>query len=467
MLNYTLLVIDDEKAQLDALVGFFKKKKYSVEKATSGDAGLEIVKAKPIDLILTDFSMPHTNGLAVLKEAKLINPEIEVIVITAFGSIESATEAMKAGALDFLTKPIDLDQLELILEKAFHHKQLVSENRELHKQLEKKFHFTEIISASSEIEKVLNTAARVAATQATILIRGESGTGKELIAKAIHYSSPRKDMPLITVNCAALPENLLESELFGHEKGAFTGAASQRKGRFELAHNGTIFLDEIGEMPLSLQVKLLRVLQEKTFERVGGSKSIEVDVRLITATNRDLEKMLVEKTFREDLYYRINVISITIPALRKRKIDIPLLIDHFIRNYSTAHAKSVREISKEAMDRLLKYSYPGNVRELANIIERSVILARGKIITTQDLPITVQGIVNERPNTYDFSTGTFVERVAAFEKRLIQEAMEKANNVQTKAAKILGMTERHLRYKLNKYGRDDLKKRPNRRKSID
>lgn len=452
MLGYTILVIDDEKAQLETLAGFLKKKGYQVEKADSGTAGLELVRSKAIDLILTDFKMPDKDGVTVLHEAKQINPEIDVIVMTAYGSIESATEAMKAGAIDYLTKPIDLDQLELIVAKALERKQLVSENRELKKQLEEKFKFAEIISSSREMEEVLNTAARVAPSQATVLIRGESGTGKELVAKAIHYASQRKDRSFIAVNCAALAENILESELFGHEKGAFTGADRQRKGRFELAHDGTLFLDEIGEIPLSTQVKLLRVLQEKSFERVGSSETIKVDVRLIAATNRDLEDMLTEKTFRDDLYYRLNVVSVSVPPLREHKTDIHPLTSHFLRKFADLNKKQVSGISREAMDLLLKYSYPGNIRELENIIEQAVVLARGEIITSRDLPMNVQGLKSEKKESLDLTPGSFEERVATFETKLIQEALAATNGVQTKAAEILGMTERHLRYKLKKYG---------------
>lgn len=450
-MKHTLLVIDDEKTQRETLAGFLKKKGYIIEQADSGIAGLEIVTKNAIDLILTDFKMPGKDGLAVLKEAKQINPEIDVIVMTAYGSVESATEAMKAGAVDYLTKPVDLDHLELIVAKALDRKLLVSENRELKQQLEEKFRFAEIISNSPEMDAVLNTAARVAASQTTVMIRGDSGTGKELVARAIHFASPRRDKPFVAVHCAALSENLLESELFGHEKGAFTGADRQRKGRFELAHNGTLFLDEIGEIPPATQVKLLRVLQEKSFERVGGSETINVDVRLVAATNRDLEKMLEEKTFRDDLYYRLNVVTIVVPPLRERKSDIQPLIEAFLHKFAEQNSKPIHGISKEAMDLLLKYAYPGNIRELENIIEQAVVLTREELITTRDLPLTVQGLQSER-SKYDFSTGTFEERVAVFEKRLIEDALLECNSVQTRAAELLGMTERHLRYKLKKYG---------------
>jgi DNA-binding NtrC family response regulator len=452
MPEHKILIIDDEPAQVQALAGFLKKKDFDVEKANAGLDGLKIIEKKTIDLIITDFKMPDIDGIEVLKRAKAINPEIDVIMMTAFGSIESATEAMRAGAIDYLTKPVDLDQLEILINKALEHKQLVSENRLLREQLAKKFKFEQIISSSEVMEEAINVAGRAAPSKATVLITGESGTGKELVAKAIHFASPRKDKPFLAVNCAALAENLLESELFGHEKGAFTGADRQRKGRFEMANHGTLFIDEIGEIPLTTQVKLLRVLQEQTFERVGGSEPIHVDVRIVAATNRNLEELIEEGRFREDLYYRLNVVRINIPPLRKRKSDIPLLVDYFFKKYSTENNKKMTDISKEAMDLLMKYDYPGNVRELENIIEQSVVLGRGDMISMRDLPMTVKGMQSESKKTDPFGEGTFVERVEAFEKELIDQALEQAQGVQTRAAKILGITERHLRYKLNKYG---------------
>jgi len=451
MSNHKILIIDDEPAQVQALAGFLKKKGFDVEKANAGLDGLKIVERQTIDLIITDFKMPDIDGIEVLKRAKAINPEIDVIVMTAFGSIESATEAMRAGAIDYLTKPVNLDQLEILIHKALEHRQLVSENRLLREQLTEKFKFDQIISGSEVMEEALNLAGRAAPSKATVLITGESGTGKELIARAIHFASPRKDQPFVAVNCAALTENLLESELFGHEKGAFTGADRLRRGRFELAHRGTLFIDEVGEIPLATQVKLLRVLQEQTFERVGGSETIKVDVRIVAATNRHLEELIEEGRFREDLYYRLNVVRINVPPLRKRKSDIPLLVDYFLKKYAAENNKKMTGISKEAMDLLMKYNYPGNVRELENIIEQSVVLSRSEIITVRDLPMTVIGGYSESKKTDPFGEGTFIERVEAFEKALIEQAMEQAQGVQTQAARILGITERHLRYKLQKY----------------
>jgi two-component system NtrC family response regulator len=448
MSPYAILIIDDEQTQVKALLGFLKKQGYRTEGTTSPAEGIDKVQNLPIDLVLTDYKMPEKNGVEVLREVKAINPEVDVVVMTAYGSIESAKEALQAGAIDYLTKPIDLVQLELVIKKARERKQLVSENQRLREQLAEKYRVREIISQSPEMEEVLSRAARVASSKATVLIRGESGTGKEQVARAIHAASPWKDGPFVAVNCAALSEGVLESELFGHEKGAFTGAVHQLKGRFERAHGGTLFIDEVGDMPPSVQVKLLRAIQEHAFERVGGTETIHVDTRIVAATNRHLEKLLQEGRFREDLYYRLNVVTITIPPLRDRRQDIPPLAEHFLKKYAEENSKPVRGLSKEAMDALMKYDYPGNVRELENIIEQAVVLSRGEIITTDDLPGTVRGLQSEQ----DFSSGNLEERVAAYEQKLIREALNKAGGVQTKAAQLLGLSERNLRYKLNKHG---------------
>jgi two-component system NtrC family response regulator len=447
MSPYTILIIDDEQPQVKALLGFLKKQGYQTEGTTSPAEGIDKVQNLPIDLVLTDYKMPEKSGLEVLREVKAINPEVDVVVMTAYGSIESAKEALQAGAVDYLTKPIDLVQLELVIKKALERKQLISENQRLREQLAQKYRFKEIVSQSPEMEEVLSRAARVASSKATVLIRGESGTGKEQVARAIHAASPWKDGPFVAVNCAALSEGVLESELFGHEKGAFTGAVRQVKGRFERAHGGTLFIDEVGDMPPSVQVKLLRAIQEHAFERVGGTETIHVDTRIVAATNRHLEKLLQEGRFREDLYYRLNVVTITIPPLRERRQDIPPLAEHFLKKFAEENNKRLRGISKEAMDALMKYDYRGNVRELENIIEQAVVLTRGDIITTGDLPSTVRGL----PSEQELSLGSLEERVAAYEQKLIREALNKAGGVQTKAAELLGLTERNLRYKLKKH----------------
>ncbi|MBN1542200.1 sigma-54-dependent Fis family transcriptional regulator [candidate division KSB1 bacterium] len=449
--DYRILVVDDEAAQRETLTGFLQKKGYHIQDAASGREAIEAVTSGQIDLVLTDLRMPDMDGAAVLKGVKEINPEIDVIIMTAYGSVESATEAMKSGAVDFIGKPIDLEQLHWVVAKTLERKQLVSENRRLRELVAEKLSFGGIISASPAMDEVLSVALRAAASRATVLIVGESGTGKELVAKAIHYAGDRGDKPFVAINMAALSDNLVESELFGHEKGAFTGADKFRKGRFELADGGTLFIDEVGEIPLSTQVKLLRVLQEQEFERVGGSQPIKLDVRLITATNRSLEDAVREGTFRQDLYYRLNVVKVELPPLRRRREDIPLLTDHFVRRFSLMTGKSITGVSKEAMDLLMKYSFPGNVRELENIIERAVVLSRDTLLSTADLPVLLRG---ERSDTSctDISAGGFEEQVARFETDLLLQAMKSAGGVQTRAAELLHMSERHLRYKLKKYG---------------
>lgn len=451
-MEYTILVIEDEPFQLKNLSEALEKQGYNVLSSESSIKGIKIVQEKAIDLVLTDFKMPEKNGLEVLREVKQINPDISVIVITAYGDVETAVKVMKEGAFDYLTKPIEFEELDIVIKKALERKMLVSENRELRRQLAGKYRFDEIIYEDPKMEEVINTAGRSADSKASILIYGESGTGKELVAKAIHYASPRKDKPLISVNCAALNENLLESELFGHEKGAFTGADRQRKGRFELANGGTIFLDEVGEIPLTTQVKLLRVLQEREFERVGGNETIHVDVRVISATNKDLEDMIKKGLFREDLYYRLNVISIRIPPLRERKSDIPPLVSYFIAKYAKENNKEVESVSKEAMDALIKYNYPGNVRELENALERAVIMARGRVITLDDLPIHIKASRDDSKQNYELKGKTLDEIIENVERQLIADALVRANSNQSRAAEILGISERNLRYKIKKYG---------------
>jgi two-component system NtrC family response regulator len=383
---------------------------------------------------------------------KAFNPSIPVIVITAFSDTAEAVQVMKEGAFDYLSKPVNLDELELLVSKAREHNYLISENRMLRDQLTEKYRFDAMISKSHEMEAVLNTAGRVAQSKATVLVRGESGTGKELIAKAIHYASDRKDRPLITVNCAALSESLLESELFGHEKGSFTGAIAQRIGRFEQADGGSLFIDEIGDIAPQTQVKLLRALQFGEFERVGGAQTIKSDVRVITATNRNLEEMIRQGAFREDLYYRINVVMIKLPPLRDRKTDIPLLIQHFIDKFAKENGKSLNGISKEAQDRLMRYHFPGNVRELENILERAVVMARGNLITTGDLPPELERSTDaDIYNPYNF-INPYLAKIEAFEQAMIEQALQIKNGNQSQAAKALGISERHLRSRMQKLG---------------
>ena len=447
MAEHVILVVDDEEAQRTVLAGFLRKRGFEVLASAGVDDALKLAASRTIDLVLTDLKMSGKTGVDLLNGIREINPEVPVVLMTAFGTVAGAVDAMKRGAADFLTKPIDLDQLEVLVGRTLERRALVFENRELRRQVESRYRLSGLETSNARMAEAINTAARAASSRATILVRGESGTGKELLARAIHYASPRGKNPLVAVNVAALPETLLESELFGHDRGAFTGADREHRGRFELADGGTRFLDEIGDLPRSTQVKLLRVLQEQAFERLGGSRTIRVDVRVIAATNRDLDAMVRSGEFREDLYYRLNVVSIDIPPLRDRREDIPLLVDAFLKRFTAESVSRATGVSREAMDLLLKHPYPGNVRELENLVHRAVVLARGPLITTADLPLHLQEMKSEEP-----SAGSFVERVAGFERALIVEALDQASGVQTRAAKALGMSERHLRYKLQKYG---------------
>ena len=450
MSSFSILIIDDEEPQLQSLKSFLTKRDYKVFTATNGESGYEISKNEMIDIVLTDFNMPGWDGMRVLNELKSMNPTIEVVVMTAYGTIESAVAMMEIGAYDFLTKPIDLDVLENLLNKIKEKKFLVSENKLLRDQLIEKFRFEQIISQSGEMEKVLNTAGRVASSKSTVLIRGESGTGKELIAKAIHFTSPRKEKPFVTVNVASLSENLLESELFGHEKGSFTGAVKDRIGRFEEANGGTIFIDEVGDIPLSVQVKLLRIIQFGEIQKIGGNQIMKTDVRIIAATHRNLEKMIAFGEFREDLFYRLNVVEVALPSLRERKEDIPVLTEYFIRKYSTEMQKEIKSISSEALDYLIKYHFPGNVRELENIIERAVVLTRSEYIMKEDLPKFVQLKEAERKLDPLNLDDQYEEKVKAFELATINEALSRTSGNKSAAARILGITERHLRSRLER-----------------
>ncbi len=446
-----LLIVEDEKSQREMLEGFLLRQGFSVLSADGGGKALAEVRRAHFDLVLLDYKMPGMDGFQTLREMKKINPELAVVMMTAYGTIETAVQAMKEGAADYLTKPIDLDELLLLIEKVSEKILLLRENKELKEQLRERYRFDQIVYGSGTMEEVMNLTGRVAKSEATVLIRGESGTGKELIANAIHYSSPRADRPFIKVNCTALPENLLESELFGHEKGAFTGAIQRRIGRFEQAHTGSVFLDEIGDLSPSLQMKLLRFLQEKEFERVGSNQTIKADVRVMTATNRDLEEGIRRGTFREDLYYRLNVIAIFLPPLRERRGDIPLLIDHFLQKYSEKNRRPIPKISKEARDLLLQYAYPGNVRELENILERSLVVSRSDTITTRDLPFQVREGVQEAKIDPENKEASLNARLSQMERDLIVKALDEYGGVQTKAARGLGISERVLRYKMKKY----------------
>ncbi len=450
MKEFSVIIIDDEEAQVQSLNSFLTKRGYKVFNANDGEKAFKISQERMIDIVLTDFQMPGWDGLTVLKEMKYLNPEIDVVVMTAYGTIESAVQIMKAGAFDYLIKPIDLDELENILNRIKERKHLLSENKFLKEQLQDKFRFDSMISHSSVMENVLNTAGRVASSKATVLIRGESGTGKELIAKAIHFASTRKDKPFVIVNVASLSENLLESELFGHEKGSYTGAINQRIGRFEEADGGTIFIDEVGDIPLPIQVKLLRTIQFGEYQRIGSNQTEKTDVRFIAATHRNLEEMMQSGLFREDLFYRLNVVAIQLPALRQRKDDIPILVEHFIKLYSTELGKELKGISREALDQLIKYSFPGNIRELENVIQRAVVLSRDDIITTNDLPQLFE--IKDAQKKFDPYNldDSYENKMKEFELTMINEAIKRTNGNKSAAARILGISERHLRSRLER-----------------
>ena len=445
--TFKILIVDDELPQLELIGGFLKKQGFDVVEAEGGEKGLEKFRLESFDLVLTDQKMPKMSGVELLKSIRALNPEAAVIVMTAFGSIETAVSAIKEGASDYLTKPLNLDELLHRIKAVKERNRLLTENRDLREALQERCRIDGIIGESGHMQEVLSLVRRVAPSEATVLIRGESGTGKELIAQAIHYSSPRASRPLVRLNCAALPETLLESELFGHEKGAFTGAYATRKGRFEVANGGSLFLDEIGDLPLHLQAKLLCVLQEKEFERVGSSKPIPVDVRILAATHRDLEKLIQAGQFREDLYYRLNVVTVVLPPLRERRQDIPSLLDHLVKKFAEKNAKTIKGFTQEARDALLRYDYPGNVRELENIVERATVITRDEVIGRSDLPLTVQ--TSEKLDDRGTNITAVVE---GLERKMIKEALAQSDGVQTRAADKLGITERALRYKLKKYG---------------
>ncbi|MGE0087703.1 MAG: sigma-54-dependent transcriptional regulator [Desulfococcaceae bacterium] len=436
-----ILIADDEKMQRDLLQGFLQKKGYTVHAAANGEEALQLFAEYPFQLLLLDHRMPDMNGDEVLARMKKINPLIHAIMITAYGTVSTAVEIMKLGAEDFLEKPVDLLHLLDKIQRIEQRIMIEEEAAEVSETLDQKELPLKIAGQGPAMKNLLSLVRRVAATPWTVLIRGETGTGKELIARLVHLLSAVSDGPFTEVNCGAIPENLFESELFGHEKGAFTGASAVRRGRFELADKGTLFLDEIGEMPLSLQPKLLRALQEKRICRVGGEKELCPDVRIVAATNRDLKSLAAQGRFREDLFYRLNVFDIEIPPLRERKEDIPELVDFFLARYSLRPV----QFDPDAMSILLKYTFPGNVRELEHIIQRAVTLTRGSIIRPSDLP---QEIRFQQAG----QQGTLTQRLEALERELIVSALEKHEWIQTRAAESIGISERVLRYKIKKLG---------------
>lgn len=446
-MKFTLLIIDDEKNIREGLGANFELEGYTVKLAENGEEGLKLISKGDIDLVITDLRMPGISGEEVLRRVTTETPGIPVIVLTGHGSIDAAVDAMRNGAYDFLTKPLNLDQLSMIVKRALEARELSLQHNQLKKEVESAHTFDKIIGKSAEMQKVFEMIKKVASSKASVLITGESGVGKELVADAIHNLSSRKDHQCIKVHCAALSETLLESELFGHEKGAFTGADNLVKGRFELAHESTIFLDEIGEINPSVQIKILRVLQEKAFERVGGQETINVDVRIVAATNRNLEEEVKNGKFREDLYYRLNVVHIHVPPLRERKDDIPLLIAKFVEEFAEENGKVISGIDARAKSAMYNYNWPGNIRELRNCIESAVVMASGEEITLEDLPPTVSKAAAEQSISIP-ANSTLDEA----EKIIILQTLAANKNNKSKTAELLGIGRKTLHRKLEEYG---------------
>ena len=446
-----ILVVDDEPVHLKMLETVLRDQGYSVALAGSGDAAIRATETQFYDLILLDMRMPGMDGLETLRSIRAINPGIPTIIMTAFASVKTAVKAMKAGAYDYITKPIDIDMLSIQIRTALAHHGLERENRLLRERLGE-FDFAGMIGGSAKMKKLFETVAMAAPSEAAILVSGESGTGKELVANAIHNNSLRKDRPFVKINCAALPETLLESELFGHEKGAFTGALHRKKGRFELAHTGSVFLDEVAEMTPATQAKLLRFLQEQEFELVGGSRTVKVDVRIIAATNQVLEDRILSRQFREDLFYRLNVLNIKVPPLRERKDDILELANFFLKKYREKNRRLIKGFDPVALDILTCHKWPGNVRELEHVVERAVILSRGEMISVGEFPGPLRDLAGE--NRIDVGFGNPQGTIKEMEKAMIIKTLADLGGNRTRAAQVLGISRRTLQLKLKAYGGD-------------
>jgi DNA-binding NtrC family response regulator len=453
-MNYQVLIVEDDKNALLGLSEILKDEGYHVDSAENGKQAIEFYKTKDYDALLTDFMLPDTDGLEITKNILKIHPETAIIMMTAFGSVKHAVTALKEGVDDYITKPIDIDELLIVLEKSIKEKNLIKENISLRDQLKGKYKFENIVGVSGKMQDVFKRISKVAPSNSTVLVRGESGTGKELVARAIHYNSNRSLKKIIEINCASIPENLLESELFGHEKGSFTGAHKLKKGKFEDANGGTLFLDEIGEMPIALQAKLLRALQEQKFTRVGGNQLIDVDVRVIAATNADLEQMIKEGEFREDLYFRLNVIPIQIPALRERKEDIGPLIDFLLEKEQKKFNDKNFEVTKDFLKACETYYWPGNVRELENALESAMVLCDNERLSVEDLPPYVVSKPQEETviKSVDLEHLPFKQQLEVAEKTIIERALNDCDGNKTYAAKQLGFSIRTMRNKAKKYG---------------
>ncbi|MDO8446581.1 MAG: sigma-54 dependent transcriptional regulator [Deltaproteobacteria bacterium] len=449
-----ILIVDDEPSMREFLEIMLTREGYKVATASDGRDALNMLNKQIYDLIISDIQMPGMGGLELLKSIKDVSPDTEVIMITAYASTETAVEAMKEGAYDYITKPFKVDEIRLIIKKALDKKRLEVENLLLKREFRERYSFGNILGNSPEMLRVYDLIEKIGPTKTNVLIEGESGTGKELAAKAIHHQSPRRDKPFVAITCSAIPDGLMESELFGHMKGSFTGAIANKAGLFEMADEGTVFLDEIGELPLPIQVKLLRVVQERSFRRVGGTEDVAVDVRIVSATNRTLEEEVRKGNFREDLYYRLNVLQIKMPPLRERLSDIPVLAGHFLQKYAKEHGKDVVGITAGAMRILEGYTYPGNVRELENIIERGVALEQGRQLSAESLPKFISEVGKLDAHLTDIPSGglDLEKAVGEYEKILLLKALDKAGGVKKRAAKLLNISFRSMRYRLEKFG---------------
>jgi two-component system response regulator PilR (NtrC family) len=451
-----LLIVDDEQSMREWLSIALSQDGFEVESAGSGEEGLKVLERTPVDLALVDLRMPGMDGLETLRRIKQLDEGISVVIMTAYATAETAVQALKEGAYDYIIKPFKVDELRHLLQKALEERRLRGENLRLRREIELRYHFGNLIGKSPKMQEVFSTIGRLGDSKATVLVTGESGTGKELVAKAVHFNSNRKDRAFVTVNCGAIPQELMESELFGHVKGAFTGAVAAKQGLFEVADGGTLFLDEVSELPLHLQVKLLRVLEDPEIRPVGGVKPVRVDVRIVAATNRDLPQAIAARTFREDLFYRLNVISLHIQPLRERREDIPLLVSHFLQKFAGS-GNPPKLISPDALAALERFPWPGNVRELENVIERAVTLEAGPVLRVESLPDSVQG-----PQTPDFGGGIVLpdegldldELMERIERDLLRQALRRAEGIQNRAAQLLRTSFRSFRYRLQKYGLD-------------
>lgn len=445
-----ILVVDDERGQAEILKAILEGEGYSVSMAFDGRGALAEFQSSPFSLVMTDLKMPDINGLELMDRLLRISPDTPIIIMTAQGSIDSAVEAIKKGGYDYLTKPLETDRLLITIERALERSELLKENLSLREELEDRFRIDNIIGSHGKMQEIFRVIRKVAPSNATVLLLGESGTGKELVARAIHYNSIRKGRPFSAINCAAIPDNLLESELFGYEKGAFTGATAKKEGLLEFTDGGTVFLDEIGELGMNMQAKLLRFLQEKEIRRLGGKEEIRVDVRIIAATNRDLSEAIRIRTFREDLYYRLNVISICLPPLRERKTDIPELVEYFIKKINKLESKNVKGVSADVLASLMQFSWPGNVRQLESVIERAIILCDGNEIQRDDLPMEVRHHLDAR-GVLELAIPEEGIDFEELEKGLIIKALQSSNGVIAKAAALLGMTYKTLQYRIEKF----------------